>query len=267
MEEILTDILRRVQGKYYGKYRGFVHDNKDPEKRGRLRVRIPSVLGAQATDWALPCVPFGGSTGFGWFAIPENDAQIWVEFEEGDVRHPIWTGTFWQQAGDPPADGQKDQPTTRILQTVAGHILQFDDEEGAERVLVQHRGGAAIVIDENGTITVTDQAGNAATLDADEESIRLEDASGNVVTMDSDGVTISDANDNTIELGASGIKLSAQQIVLDAQVVEIGGSGGEPVIKGTSFIKAFMLHAHGPPGSPPTTPLDPTILSTGVQTK
>ena len=33
----------RVQRKY-GKYRGFVTDNADPELRGRVRVQVPALL-------------------------------------------------------------------------------------------------------------------------------------------------------------------------------------------------------------------------------
>ena len=57
-----TDIARQQTRRYYGKYRGFVTDNADPEQRGRLKVRVPSVLGDAETGWALPCLPFGGLT-------------------------------------------------------------------------------------------------------------------------------------------------------------------------------------------------------------
>src|SRR6185295_19835608 len=79
MEEVLTQLALEVQRRTYGKYRGIVADNDDPEKRGRVRVTVPSVLGGEVTGWALPCVPFGGLADQGWFAIPEIEAQVWVE--------------------------------------------------------------------------------------------------------------------------------------------------------------------------------------------
>ena len=97
-------VTRELQKKYYGKYRGFVVDDEDPDKRGRLRCG-PSVLGSEETAWALPCVPFGGGAGYGLFAVPPVDSQVWVEFEEGELSQPIWTGTFWQNKGDPPPGG------------------------------------------------------------------------------------------------------------------------------------------------------------------
>ena len=75
--------------RYYGKYRGFVIENKDPEKRGRLRVSVPSILGQATTYWALPCLPFGGLLDQGLFLVPKISSQVWVEFEEGNCRHPI----------------------------------------------------------------------------------------------------------------------------------------------------------------------------------
>jgi uncharacterized protein involved in type VI secretion and phage assembly len=272
-DDLITDLARRAQDKYYGKYRGFVASNQDPDQLGRLKLRIPSVLGTQVTDWALPCLPFGGTAGIGWFAIPERDAQVWVEFEEGELRRPIWVGTFWQKTDDVPADAQKTPPTTRLFQTPSGHVLQLDDEDGAEQIRLHHAGGAELMIDENGTITITDQAGNAITLDADQQQIAIVDASDNAITMSSAGIKLEDSGGNAIELAASGVTISsAGQIVLDAKTVQFGGAGGEPMIKGSSFLALFAAHVHptGPPGSPTAPPApqgESTTLSTAVVTK
>lgn len=273
MQDLAADVARRIQGKYYGKYRGFVASNQDPEHVGRLQLRIPSLLGDQVTSWALPCLPFGGSAGFGWFAIPEVEAQVWVEFEEGELRRPIWTGTFWQQKDESPADARKDTPTTRLLQTPAGHILQFDDETDKEQIRLHHAGGAELRIDERGSITITDQVENTITLDADAETISIADSHSNAITLSSSGIKIQDANGNTLELSAAGVKLSASaQLVLDAPLILLGGSGGEPVIKGPSFLTLFATHVHataspGSPTSPPIPQGEATSLSQAVLTK
>jgi uncharacterized protein involved in type VI secretion and phage assembly len=272
-DDLITDLARRAQDKYYGKYRGFVASNEDPDQLGRLQLRIPSVLGTAVTDWALPCLPFGGTAGLGWFVIPEPDAQVWVEFEEGELRRPIWVGTFWQKGSDIPADAQKTPPTTRLLQTPSGHILQLDDEDGKEQIRLHHAGGAELLIDENGTITITDQAGNAITLDADQAQIAIVDTNDNAITMSATGVKIEDGNDNSIEMAPSGVTISsAGQIVLDAATVQLGGAGGEPVIKGSSFLTLFATHVHtaaapGSPTTPPTPQGESTTLSTTVLTK
>lgn len=276
MDELLSQLARRVQSKYYGKFRGLVVSNDDPEQLGRVQLKVPSVLGDQTTSWALPCVPFGGSRDTGWFAVPEVGAQLWVEFEEGDLRRPIWTGTFWQKPDDVPPDARKASASTRMLQTPSGHILQFDDEPDVERIRLHHRGGAELTIDENGTVAIKDQAGSVLTLDADAREVSLVDSHGNAVALSSSGIKIEDVHRNSIELAPAGVKISAAaQIVLDAPVVMLGGSGGEPLLKGSTFLSLFNTHVHlssapGAPTSPPAPPTPaagPTALSTSVLTK
>lgn len=93
--------------KYFGKYKGFVRDNSDPEGRGRLRVFCPQVMGDESDNpqgwlgWAEACMPWLGGFTLVDNAVPYTKAQnggedvgVWVEFEAGDVDHPIWIGTF-----------------------------------------------------------------------------------------------------------------------------------------------------------------------------
>lgn len=269
MEETVIRLARQAESKRYGKYRGSVVDNQDPEKRGRLKLRIPSVLGDQESDWALPCLPFGGGASFGTFAVPEVDAAVWVEFEEGDMHRPIWTGTFWQQTDDVPEDAAKDEPTTRLIQTPSGHILQFDDASGEEQFRLHHPSEAEVVIDSNGSITLTDASDNMVNLDASGNTVVVEDANGNSINMSSSGVVVEDANGNKIEMAASGVKVEGQMITIQGSMVNLGGEGGEPVIKGTTFLTLFATHMHtspfmGAPTSPPIPQGEMSSLSTKV---
>jgi uncharacterized protein involved in type VI secretion and phage assembly len=270
MEETLIRLARHIDEKHYGKHRGIVTDNQDPQKRGRLKLLVPSVLADQATDWALPCVPYGGAAQQGMFMIPEVDAQVWVEFEEGDIHRPIWVGTFWQQESDVPEDAAKEEPTTRLFQTQSGHILQFDDEAGEEQFRLYHPKDAEMLIDKNGTISLTDTSGATVTLDADAGEILIKDANGNSMLMSSSGTTVEDANGNKIEMAAAGITVKGQQIVVEGSQVLLGGAGGEPVIKGQSFLTLFATHMHpsamGPTG-PPIPQGEMSSLSTTVMSK
>lgn len=254
MEQLLTQVAQQVQRMAWGKYRGFVVDNADPEKRARLRLMVPSVLAAETTGWALPCLPFGGLADQGWFAVPEIDAQVWVEFEEGDVSRPIWTGTFWQKSGDPPAEAAIDPPTTRLLKTPSGHLVEIDDKEGEERFFLSHPKGAQVEIDKEGTILLTDAKGAKLTLDASAGEVKVEDSNGNTLTMSSSGTTVEDANGNKVEMAAAGVTVSGQKVVVKGSQVMLAGEGGEPIIKGQSFLQLFMTHMHptamGPSGSP-----------------
>ena len=235
MDELLLELARQYRNRYYGKYRGFVTDNNDPEQLGRLRLRVPSVLGEAESGWALPSLPFGGLQDQGLFLVPEVAAQVWVEFEAGNVDQPIWTGTFWQASGDSPAEAAKSPPTTRVLKTPAGHTLQFDDEEGQEKFRLAHPAGTELSVDEKGTVILTDARGNTLTLDADAGQMVIEDVNGNSITLSSSGTNIEDANGNKVEMTAAGITVKGQQVVVEGQTVMLAGQGGEPIIKGQSL--------------------------------
>ena len=93
MESQVENLVIQSQEQYFGKYRAFVVENDDLEKRARVKLRIPSIMGEEVTHWAEACLPFGGLTDQGFFLVPEIGAQVWVEFEAGNVNCPIWTGT------------------------------------------------------------------------------------------------------------------------------------------------------------------------------
>jgi len=266
MTEEISRINEWVDERRYGKYRAFVMDNKDPEKRGRLRMVIPSVLGDDMTDWALPCFPFGGGQSYGWFAVPEVDAQVWAEFEEGDISRPIWTGVFWQNKDDVPEEASNTEPTKRIFKTPSGLVMEFNDESDSEYIRLFHPSDARMEIDCDGRIVL--EASGVIELYG-KKRIIIEDGNSNQLIMDSSGVSISDTNGNKIETAASGITVKGTQIVLKGEQVMLGGEGGEQVIKGMSFMTFFNTHTHPTamgPSAPPTVPMTPAQLSTKVTT-
>ncbi|WP_281556861.1 phage baseplate assembly protein V [Thalassomonas sp. RHCl1] len=262
MEEIVRQLAQQSARQNYGKHRAFVEDNADPEKLGRLKLRIPSLLGEQVTAWALPCLPFGGLADQGFFAVPDVGAQVWAEFEAGDLSRPLWVGVFWQASGDAPADYPNDEPTTRIWKTTKGHFLEFEDGDDEEQIKLEHSSGSNVVLDPEGSIALTDSGGAKVTLDAENNQLVIEDANGNNLTMTSSGTTLEDANGNKIEMAASGITVKGQQVVVEGQQVMLGGQGGEPIIKGQSFLTLFMTHMHTTPVGPTSPPVPQGEMST-----
>ena len=82
--------------RYYGKYRGTVLDNNDPQNLGRLRARVPELLNEVDSGWALPCLPYAGD-GEGQFTVPPAGAGVWIEFESGDLS--AWSSVSGRGAG------------------------------------------------------------------------------------------------------------------------------------------------------------------------
>ena len=111
---------------YFGKYRGKVENNDDPMRLGRVQVSVPSLLGENKHSWAMPCVPYAGS-GVGFFAIPPVGANVWVEFEGGDLDYPIWAGCFW---GSNEAPAQPPEAKIKAFKS-EGVWMIIDDSPGS----------------------------------------------------------------------------------------------------------------------------------------
>lgn len=88
---------------YYGKYRAQVVDVNDPEKRGRIQVKCPRVLGDSKSAWCEPCVPIA-TDNYGDFCLPPVGEMIWVEFERGNPSKPIYTGGWYSKEKSPAKD-------------------------------------------------------------------------------------------------------------------------------------------------------------------
>jgi uncharacterized protein involved in type VI secretion and phage assembly len=275
-ERILADLVQRVEGHFYGKYRATVVDNADPEQLGRLRLRVPSVLGTDVVSgWASPCAPYGGDVGQGLLLVPEIGAGVWAEFEEGDLEFPIWVGTYWSKPGhqnEMPkpnrADGGEEptpqqRPTRKILKTVKGHTLQFEDADGAELItIVEATHKHVVTLDGSGIRVKDGLSGHEITLSA--KGITISDGvnRGNAVTTDAKGVIVSDKNGNKVILGAKGIQVGSA----DAK---------EALVLGTTFrlnlldfIKDFNMHTHvGNMGAPTSPPVPPVKLDVPLSKK
>jgi hypothetical protein len=91
--------------RYSGRYRGIVADVQDPERLGRVKCRVPEVLGLEiVTDWASPTsLHYGGQVDHGDFVVPEAGSTVYVEFESGDVNRPLYGGVWYgHPKGQPP---------------------------------------------------------------------------------------------------------------------------------------------------------------------
>lgn len=258
LECVVAGLAERIERRYFGKYRGFVVDNKDPAKLGRLKLRVPSVLGSDVvTGWATACVPFGGAVDQGFLFVPDPGAGVWVEFEEGDLEFPIWVGTFWSKPstgtevpkpnGSDGTESAEPQapPTCKIIKTGKGHTLQFEDAE------------------DNASVTVYDAANKL------------------LLVMDSSGIRITDHNrKNTIVLDNAGVAITegqgSNELVIGGSGISIGSNAAEALVLGTTLnqnlqtlVGLLSAHVHtgnlGAPTSPPMPP--PFTLVVPLSTK
>jgi len=164
--------------RYYGKYRGFVYDNKDTRKEAKCRLIVPGVLGEVVTDWATPC----NNLFFGMTIIPKNGDPVWAEFENGDVQKPLYTCAWYSSPttsnvpnlakgiGDETTNKGNDSfstasggsisepgepygaiyPNNKVLKTFKKLTIELDDTDGKERIKIAHPSGTVVEIHPDG---------------------------------------------------------------------------------------------------------------------
>ena len=162
-QSTLDALLDWVRTHYFGKYRGSIVETEDPTNRGRLKVKVPDVLGPDTTVWAMPSVPYAGE-GVGFKFFPPPDTNVWIEFEKGDISYPIWTGFFW-------ADGEMPQEAdtgdnVKLLQT-ENITVRIDDEAG--EIVIKSASGTSITLTD-----IINADGNGSTIEISAASIDLD---------------------------------------------------------------------------------------------
>jgi Type VI secretion system/phage-baseplate injector OB domain len=220
-----------VADQYFGKYSAIVKDNRDADKLGILQVSVPTIFPPDELVPARAALPYG------MFFVPENDTQIWVEFEGGDTEFPIWTGVQ-HTAGTWAPEAAKNPPTVRAFKTPTGHLLIFDDTSGSESiVLTDGKNAHQLKFDSNG-ITLTDGKNNHV-ITLDSSGIKITDGKNrHEIEMTSSAVNVKhgggakvtlEATAVKAEAGASTVELGAKMVKVDGPIVNLG-AGAAPVL-------------------------------------
>jgi Type VI secretion system/phage-baseplate injector OB domain len=225
LERTVADLVESIERRFYGKYRAIVVENQDPSRLGRLKLKVPSVLGPDVvTGWATPCAPFGGAADQGFLFVPDRDARVWAEFEEGDLEFPIWVGAFWSRPGDESQlpkpndddgavqDEVQDSPTRKIVKTRKGHTLQFEDDDDTAAVLIREGGSGHLIVMNKDGITIVDKNQNTVLLSDD--GVRITDATGNQIEMTKDAFTLTARVAFTIDATGQDVSIVGKSIDL-----------------------------------------------------
>jgi uncharacterized protein involved in type VI secretion and phage assembly len=138
--------------KYYGKYRGTVLNNIDPMQMGRLQVQVPDVAGLIPTSWAMPCFPASGKQ-MGAYMLPQIGAGVWVEFEQGNMDYPIWSGCWYGSVAEVPVLALAGIPVSPniVLQTGAQNAIVISDVPGPTGgIMLKSATGATLIVNDTG---------------------------------------------------------------------------------------------------------------------
>ncbi len=175
----------RTDKSLYGIYRAKVVDNKDPQKFGRVRVWIPSIM-PNIPDtkglWARPANnPVGGrNTEFdkdhhymGSSYIPKKGAYLWIFFESGDINKPYYMAACeLENTMVLPENqlGSNYEDKWTILKTHKGRVIIISDDPDDERIEIAGKKRQINTPPTGDTNSVYQIDGNMTTILFDERS-------------------------------------------------------------------------------------------------
>lgn len=215
----------------------FVTDNHDPKGLGRIRVKFHWMNGVEKTPWLRLASPHGGG-GKGMFFIPEKGEEVIVGFEGDSAVKPYIIGTVYH--GKAKNSYSNPENDLKVIQTRSGHVLEFNDKEGAESITITDKNRNVIVIDTaEDSISIT--ANGAINMSA--SSIHM--VATGAITMNA-GAAIEGAAGTMVTFGAgvSTSLVSVRDTVIMAGKM-LSASGGKNAKFGSGAGANIELQAKG----------------------
>jgi phage baseplate assembly protein V len=177
--------------RFYGVAEALVASVEDPEKEGRVKLRLPWFDSGEVTDWCRVANLFAGN-GYGSTWTPELEDEVLVAFVHGDLRFPVVLGGLYNGKDKPPR-ARTATNNQKTLRTKAGHELLLDDSSGSLGV------------------EVTTSAGHRLRLDDVNHQITLEVSGGPSIVMSRNGGDMQvKATSITLDAGSITLKASGQ---------------------------------------------------------
>jgi uncharacterized protein involved in type VI secretion and phage assembly len=209
----------------FGVYPAVVTNNNDPDKMGRVKVRLPWFADPRVNAyeaWARLATLMAGLNRGTWF-VPDVDDEVLVAFEAGDPRRPYVVGALWNGRDQPPAAMDKTN-ATKIIRSRNGITITFDDTASHERLTLETKAGQRI--------TLKDAPGG----------VEIRDSNGNSVVLDPSGVTVTASAKLTLR--ASEVAISAGTLQVDAGTARFSGA-----VMSNSIVTNSVASASYTPGA------------------
>lgn len=196
---------------------GVVTDVTDPQKIGRVKVKLPWLSDDYASTWART-VQAGAGPNRGAMVVPEVGDEVLVAFDQGDARAPFVLGGLYNGVDAPSShspdliDSGTGAVNRRSMVSRLGHRVDLLDDQGREDGILLESG--------DGRLSVR--------LDGAQTSLTLH-SDGTVVIEGAKGVTV-DASSSDLDLKGGSITLKATNgVTVD------GGGGAVKVSSGAAL--------------------------------
>jgi uncharacterized protein involved in type VI secretion and phage assembly len=223
----LLEQTRRNESKIFGVVAGIVINNKDPEKLGRVKVKIPRISGEEESNWAR-IVTFMGGKERGAFFLPEVDDEVIVAFEYGDVNMPYVIGSLWNGKDKPPEQNANGKNDIRVIKSRSGHIIKLDDTENNEKIEIIDKAEKNKII--------IDTKNNKISINSDKD-IELSAPNGKVIINAKDVEVSSTASTKMKASSDMDLKASGS-MKLDGATADLKASGNMKLDGGMLDLKA-----------------------------
>lgn len=162
-----------VAGRIYGVAVGIVTNNRDPERRGRVRVKFPWLSDREESFWARQAVLLAGAN-TGTFFVPAVGDEVLVAFERGDINRPYIVGSLWNGKDTPPIEKHSSERTLGRIRTRSGHTITMDDSPGARGITIEDGSGECRVHMDSDKGTVSIEAQNGITIRATDGDVVIQ---------------------------------------------------------------------------------------------
>jgi phage protein D len=202
-----------------------VDSAEDPDGLNRVKLSYPWRTDAPDGGWAALSTVGGGSEQ-GVMFVPDEGQTVVVSYLQGDPRFPIVLGAMWNAQQKPPQQVDRDNAIRSIV-TRSGHALEFDDADSG-KVTLRTTGGHTFVLDDSGTITLTEKS--------EKNSLELSD-SGAKLTAGSGDIVLS-ATSGAVKIDALRVESSASSTttIKSSASMEVSASGSLTVRGATVMI-------------------------------
>lgn len=218
----------------YGIFRAVVENVSDPEKRGRVQVRVPQLHGI-GTDssgsvkglptgslpWAIQLSLFGAGYDHGSMYIPDVGDIVFLMFENGDRTSPVYIGgSFGKDSKRIKTYGKIGDTSTEGLYNNGGWSSPSHDNEIPQGIYNQAGSPTGKVIfktPKGATLYVQEEDGN--------EYVELLDRMGQCIRLSAPIDSSNNAQNMSKRNNANAYNMDALDPVL------VGSSGGEILIR------------------------------------
>ena len=188
-----------------------VEDNEDPEKLGRLKVRISPYMDFEPEDlpWACPTLGTHGNTpNAGGINIPEVGSQVRVYFPSHDLTAPYYMGAELNELNRT-TFFDDDYPNAYGYKDSTGNFIKVN--KARKTVQIQHSSSSNLRVAPDGSIQVALSNGSYFTFS---NSNSFELSLGNVVITGTPDGSLSIRADSSITIDTSDFVINADNVTM-----------------------------------------------------